>query len=146
MLEALSEARLAYNLGEVPIGAVIVRNGEIIARGHNMTESLHDPTAHAEMIAIRNAAKKLGGWRLIGCSMYVTCEPCAMCAGALVWSRMENLYIGTPDSKGGACGSVLNLVAEERLNHQIPTETGIMQQECAAILKKFFAELRRSRK
>ena len=105
MKEALREAEIAGSLGEVPIGAVIVRDGEIIARGHNLTETTHDPTAHAEMIAIRQAAQKLGGWRLPGCEMYVTCEPCTMCAGALVWSRMEKLHIATMDPKAGACGS-----------------------------------------
>lgn len=142
MNEALSEAKKAAELGEVPIGAVIERDGIIIGRGHNLTETTKDPTAHAEMIAIREAAKKLGGWRLTGCNMYVTCEPCSMCAGAMVWARIKKVYIGTMDPKGGACGSVFNILSEERLNHQVETETGIMQEECSAIMKKFFKELR----
>ena len=115
MREALEEARKAAEIGEIPIGAVIVRDGSIIARGHNLTETEKDPTMHAEMVAIREAAKALGGWRLSGCSMFVTCEPCSMCAGALVWSRMEHLYVGTADPKAGACGSVLNVVDEPAL-------------------------------
>lgn len=146
MEEALKEAQKAAALGEVPIGAVIVRGGEIIARGHNLTETEKDPTMHAEMNAIRQAAAYLHGWRLTGCSMYVTCEPCAMCAGALVWSRMENLYIGTMDPKAGACGSVFNIAEDSRLNHCIHVERGIMQEECAQQLKMFFRELRLRRK
>ena len=145
MNEALIEAGRAAEAGEVPVGAVIVKDGEIIARGHNLTETLKDPTAHAEMIAIRRAAAALGGWRLIGCSMYVTCEPCAMCAGALVWSRMEQLYIGTADPKAGACGSVLNVADNPSLNHRVETETGIMKAECSAVLKDFFRTLRKRR-
>ena len=133
-------------LGEIPIGAVIVRDGEIIGRGHNLTESTCDPTAHAEMIAIRQASAKLGGWRLIGCEMYVTVEPCSMCAGAIVWSRIEKLYIGTMDPKGGACGSIFNIVQEERLNHFVEIETGLMEEQCRHILKDFFRELRKSKK
>ncbi len=146
MEEALKEAQKAAALGEIPIGAVIVRDGEIIARGHNLTETEKDPTMHAEMIAIRQAAARLGGWRLPGCSMYVTCEPCAMCAGALVWSRMENLFIGTMDPKAGACGSVFNVPEEPKLNHCVHVERGIMQEECADQLKQFFRELRLRRK
>lgn len=142
MIEALSEAKKAAELGEVPVGAIIERDGVIVGRGHNLTETLKDPTAHAEMIAIREAAKTLGGWRLIGCNMYVTCEPCSMCAGAMVWARIKKVYIGTMDPKGGACGSVLNIPQEPRLNHQIEIETGLMQEECAEIMKKFFKELR----
>jgi len=142
MEDALMEAEKARAAGEVPVGAVVVKNGEIIGRGHNLTESLKDPTAHAEMIAIRNAAARLGGWRLLGCSMYVTVEPCAMCAGALVWARMEKLIIGTMDPKGGACGSVMNIVSCNKLNHEMKMETGIMQKECERIMKDFFKELR----
>ena len=115
MTEALIEAQKAGQLGEVPIGAVIVRDGQIIGRGHNLTRTKNDPTCHAEMEAIRQAAAYLGGWRLIGCDMYVTAEPCAMCAGAIVWARIENLFIGTMDPKAGACGSVFNIVQEKRL-------------------------------
>lgn len=143
MKEALKEAQKAYELGEVPVGAVIVKDGEIVARGHNMTETLKDPTAHAEMAAIKQAAHKLGGWRLKGCSMYVTCEPCSMCAGAIVWSRLEKLYIGTMDPKGGACGSVFNIVQEKRLNHFVEVETGVLETECSDIMKNFFRELRK---
>lgn len=145
MTEAIAEARKAEILGEVPVGAVIVRNGEIIARGHNLTETRRDPTAHAEMIAIREAAETLGGWRLTGCEMYVTLEPCSMCAGALVWSRMEKLHIGAMDPKAGACGSVLNIVGDTRLNHNVPVESGIMEEECSRLIKDFFRELRTSR-
>ena len=99
MREALKEAKIAFDLGEVPVGCVIVRDGEVIARGHNLTETVKDPTVHAEMNAIREAAEKLGGWRLPGCSVYVTCEPCAMCAGAMVWARIEELYIGADDPR-----------------------------------------------
>lgn len=142
MLDALDEAKKAKAKREVPIGAVVVKNGEIIGRGHNLTESLKDPTAHAEIIAIREAAAFTGGWRLTGCHMYVTVEPCAMCAGALVWSRMEKLTIGTTDPKSGACGSIFNIVSCNKLNHEIETETGVMQQECESIMKNFFKELR----
>lgn len=142
MKEALKEAQKAYELGEIPIGAIIVKDGEIIARGHNLTETEKDPTAHAEMIAIRQAAKKLGGWRLPGCTLYVTCEPCSMCAGAIVWARLEKVCIGTMDPKGGACGSVFNIVQEEKLNHRVELETRIMEKECSEIMKTFFKELR----
>jgi tRNA(adenine34) deaminase len=145
MREALKEAQKARNLLEVPIGAVVVKDGTIIGRGHNKTENTKDPTAHAEMEAIREAAKFLGGWRLIGCDLYVTAEPCAMCAGAIVWSRIENLYIGTMDSKAGACGSVFNVVQEEKLNHNVSVHTGILQEECSLILKNFFKDLRKTK-
>ncbi len=142
MKEALRQAEAAGQLGEVPIGAVIVRDGEIIARGHNLTETRKDPTAHAEMNAIRAAAERLGGWRLPGCEMYVTCEPCSMCAGALVWSRIERLYIGAMDPKAGACGSLYNIIEDTRLNHRIEVERGILEEECAETLRSFFRELR----
>lgn len=146
MSEALAEAEKARALGEIPIGAVIEKNGTIIGRGHNRTETDRDPTAHAEMIAIREAAKTLGGWRLTGCQMYVTIEPCAMCAGAIVWSRIEKLYIGAMDPKSGACGSVFNIVQEQRLNHYVAIETGLMEEECRQIVKDFFRDLRKSAK
>lgn len=145
MIEALKEAQIAYDCGEVPIGAVVEKDGVIIGRGHNLTETLKDPTAHAEMLALREAAAKLGGWRLLGCSLYVTAEPCAMCAGAIVWARIEKLCIGTMDAKGGACGSVFNIPQEPRLNHYVEIETGIMRQECQDILKRFFKELRKKK-
>ena len=143
MKEALAEAKKAAAAGEVPVGAVIVKDGEIIGRGHNETETAKDPTAHAEMIAIRQAAKNLGGWRLTGCIMYVTTEPCSMCAGAIVWSRISRLFIGTMDPKSGACGSVFNIPQESRLNHFVEIETGLMQEECSSLMKSFFKELRK---
>ena len=143
MKEALAEAKKAAAAGEVPVGAVIVKDGEIIGRGHNETETAKDPTAHAEMIAIRQAAKNLGGWRLTGCTMYVTTEPCSMCAGAIVWSRISRLFIGTMDPKSGACGSVFNIPQESRLNHFVEIETGLMQEECRSLMKSFFKELRK---
>ena len=145
MKEALKEAEKAAVMGEVPIGAVVVKDGIIIGRGHNKTETAKDPTAHAEMEAIRAASAALGGWRLLGCDMYVTAEPCSMCAGAIVWSRIENLYIGTMDPKAGACGSVFNIVQEDKLNHQVNVTTGILQEECSRVLKDFFRSLRRTR-
>ena len=146
MEEALKEAAAAAAMGEIPVGAVIVKDGEIIGRGHNRTEIDRDPTAHAEMIAIRQAAQHLGGWRLPGCSMYVTLEPCSMCAGAIVWARLEKLVIGTMDPKGGACGSVFDIVREPKLNHQVDVETGCMQEECAQLLRSFFRDLRKRNK
>jgi tRNA(adenine34) deaminase len=142
MEAALEEARKAMAMGEVPVGAVVVKDGQILGRGHNLTESSKDPTAHAEMIAIREAAAALGGWRLMGCTLYVTVEPCAMCAGALVWSRMEKLTIGTMDPKSGACGSIYNIPADNRLNHQVQVETGILREECEGLMKEFFRKLR----
>lgn len=146
MKEALKEARKAYEKGEVPIGAVIVKDNEIIGRGHNLRETGKDPTLHAEIIAIREAAKNVGGWRLIGCSMYVTIEPCAMCAGALVNSRIDNLVIGSKDPKMGACGSIINLVEHEKMNHIINVTFGIMEEECSQIVKGFFKDLRNRKK
>ena len=145
MKEALKEAEKAAAMGEVPIGAVVVKDGIIIGRGHNKTETAKDPTAHAEMEAIRAASAVLGGWRLLGCDMYVTAEPCSRCAGAIVWSRIENLYIGTMVPKAGACGSVFNIVQEDKLNHQVNVTTGILQEECSRLLKDFFRSLRRTR-
>lgn len=145
MKMALEEAQKASEIGEVPIGAIVVKDNVVVGRGYNKTETTKDPTAHAEMEAIRMAAKTLGGWRLIGCDLYVTCEPCSMCAGAIVWSRIENLYIGTMDPKAGACGSVFNIVQEEKLNHNVNIEMGILQEECSKILKDFFKNLRRTK-
>lgn len=145
MQAALEEAKKAAALGEIPIGAVIVKDGAIIARGHNETEARKDPTAHAEMIAIRAAAKALGGWRLSGCQMFVTAEPCSMCAGAIVWARIEKLYIGTMDPKSGACGSVFNIPQEKKLNHFTEIEIGLMQEECSCIMKDFFKQLRKKK-
>ena len=142
---ALEEAKIAASLGEAPIGAVIVQDGRVVGRGHNTTETDKDPTCHAEMNAIRDAAKRLGGWRLPRCSMYVTLEPCSMCAGAIVLARIEQLYIGTPDPKSGACGSLRNIPADERLNHRVEIHTGVLQEECSGLLKDFFQQLRKNR-
>ena len=142
MAEALKEAALAAEMGEVPIGAVIVRGDEIIAAAHNLVETSKDPTAHAEMLAIRQAAARLGGWRLTGCHMYVTVEPCSMCAGAIVWARIEKLFIGTDDPKGGACGSIFNIPQDKKLNHYTEIETGLLREECSEIMKTFFKKLR----
>lgn len=142
---ALEEARKALEIGEVPVGAVIVRDGVVVGRGHNLTESAKDPTAHAEIIALREASRTLGGWRLPGCTMYVTTEPCSMCAGAIVLSRMPRLFIGTMDKKAGACGSVFNIVSDSRLNHRVETETGLLEDECGLIMKEFFRALRKKK-
>lgn len=146
MKEALKEAYKAYEIKEVPIGAVVVRNGEIVGRGYNQKETLKDATLHAEISAIKDACRNLGGWRLPGCTMYVTLEPCAMCAGALVNARIERLVIGSKDLKTGACGSVINIVQMEKLNHQIDVQFGILEEECSNMLKIFFAELRKYKK
>ncbi len=141
----MKEAEKAALEGEVPVGAVIVKDGEIIARGHNQNETLKDPTAHAEVMALRQAGAVLGGWRLPGCEMYVTVEPCSMCAGAIVWARIQKLYIGAMDPKAGACGSVFNIPQEQKLNHYVEIETGIMEQECSRIMKDFFKKIRNSK-
>lgn len=143
MREALKEAEKAFDMGEVPIGCVVVKDGHIIGRGFNRTEFEKDPTAHAEILAIREAAKFLGGWRLSGAEVYVTCEPCAMCAGAMVWARVQKVVFGTKDSKGGAAGSVMNVLQEDGFNHQVEIESGVLEEECKAILQKFFREIRR---
>lgn len=142
---AIEEAKIAASLGESPIGAVIVQDGKVVGRGHNTTETAKDPTCHAEMNAIRDAAQKLGGWRLPRCSMYVTLEPCSMCAGAIVLARIEQLYIGTADPKSGACGSLRNIVSDERLNHRVEVHTGVLQEECSGLLKDFFKQLRKKK-
>ena len=144
MKEALKEAKKAYNKKEVPVGAVIVKDGKIIARAHNLKETKLDTTKHAEILAIQKASKKLKAWRLKDCEMYITLEPCSMCAGAIISSRIKKIYIGTMDPKTGACGSVLNLL-EYNLNHKVEVETGIMQQECEYILKDFFKKLRKKK-
>lgn len=146
MKEALKEALKAYNKLEVPVGAVIVKNGEIIARAHNIKEEKKDTTKHAEIIAIQKASKKLQTWRLTDCEMYVTLEPCSMCAGALIQARIKKVNIGAMDLKTGACGSVLNLLKDYTFNHKVEMQTGIMQKECEEILKNFFKELRKMKK
>ncbi len=146
MKEALKEALKAYDKLEVPVGVVIVKNDKIIARAHNIKEEKQDTTKHAEIIAIQKASKKLSNWRLTDCEMYVTLEPCSMCAGALIQSRIKKIYIGTMDQKTGACGSVLNLLEDFTFNHKVEVEKGILQNECEDILKKFFKELRQMKK
>ena len=142
MKEALKEAKKAYNINEVPVGAVIVNDGKIIARGYNKKETENNSLNHAELIAIKKASKKLNSWRLTNCIMYVTLEPCSMCAGALIQSRIKKLVIGTMDEKTGACGSVLNLLEDYEFNHKIQIEKGILEKECSLILKNFFKNLR----
>jgi tRNA(adenine34) deaminase len=137
MKAALEQARLALEKEEVPIGAVIVKDGKIIAEAYNLKESLKDPTAHAEIIAIRKACELLDNWRLTGCSMYVTLEPCAMCASAIAQSRIRNLYIGTPDIDGGACGSIINVVENDQINNHVNVHW-TYNQECSDILSNFF--------
>ena len=143
---ALKEAKKAYDKEEVPVGAVIVQNGKVIAKAHNLKETKLDTTKHAEILAIQKASKKLKSWRLTDCEMYVTLEPCSMCAGALINCRLKKLYIGTMDEKTGACGSVLNLLEDYKFNHIVEVETGILQKECEKILKDFFKFLRNKRK
>ncbi len=142
MNEALDEARIAYSLGETPIGAIIVRDGEIVARAHNLRETTHDATAHAELLAIRQANELLGGWRLTRCTLYVTLEPCPMCAGAIVMARIPTLVFGAFDPKAGACGSVMDLVQNDRLNHRVEVLSGVLADESSQLLRQFFAELR----
>ena len=143
MKEALKEAKKAYDKLEVPVGCVIVKDGKIIARAHNLKESKKDTTKHAEILAIQKASKKLDAWRLLDCDMYVTLEPCSMCAGAIVNSRIRNLYIGTMDKKTGAAGSVLNLFEDFTFNHKVTVQNGILKEQCEKILKDFFKELRK---
>ena len=137
MKEALREAKKAYCKEEVPVGAVIVKDGKIIARAHNLKETKCSSICHAEILAIEKACKKLGAWRLTNCDMYVTLEPCTMCTGALINSRIRKLYIGTNDEKTGACGSKINLLEDVVFNHRVEIERGILQSECEAILKEF---------
>jgi tRNA(adenine34) deaminase len=142
MIEAIQEANRAAALLEVPIGAVVVRNGEIIGRGYNLRETSQDPTAHAEMIAIRQASEHLEAWRLLECQLYVTLEPCPMCAGAIVQSRIPQVIYGTTDPKAGCAGTLMNLLQEERFNHRVDVINGVLHEECAALLTNFFRKLR----
>ena len=135
---ALVEARKAFDLGEVPIGAVLVIDGQVVASGHNMREQWHDATAHAEIIAIREACRSLKRWRLTGATLYVTIEPCPMCAGALVMSRVDRLVYGSPDYKAGAVESLFNVVANPALNHRLAVTAGVLADECSGIMKEFF--------
>lgn len=146
MKEAIKEAKKAAQKLEVPVGCVIVKEGKIIARGHNQKETKTDTTKHAEIIAIQKASKKIGAWRLLDCEMYVTLEPCSMCAGAMIQSRIKKVYIGAMDAKTGACGSVLNLLQDYPFNHIVDIETGIEKAECEKILKDFFKKLRNMKK
>ena len=140
---ALEQARLAWDQGEVPVGAVVVKDGEVIAVGYNQPIGSHDPTAHAEIVALRAAADKLGNYRLPGCELYVTLEPCAMCSGAMMHARLARVVYGAADPKTGACGSVLDLFGQEQLNHHTDVVGGVMAGEAGAMLKDFFAERRR---
>jgi tRNA(adenine34) deaminase len=140
MREALAEARAALGTGDVPVGAVVVGpDGEVLARGRNAREATGDPTAHAEVLALRAAAERLGRWRLDGCTLVVTLEPCAMCAGAVVLARVPRLVLGAWDPKAGACGSVHDLVRDRRLNHRVEVVGGVLEDECGALLREFFA-------
>jgi tRNA(adenine34) deaminase len=145
MREALVEARRAADAGEVPIGAVVVRGDRLLAREHNRRELDRDPIAHAEILALREAARQLGQWRLTGCTLYVTLEPCAMCAGALISSRIERLVFAARDPKAGYCGSLGDLVRDPRLNHRLSLAEGVLAESSTALLKQFFASLRRDR-
>ena len=143
---ALDLAHAAAKNGEVPVGAIVVKNNEIIGRGSNAPIGLHDPTAHAEVIAMREAAQHLGNYRLVDCDLYVTLEPCAMCAGAMQHARIAKLIYGANDLKTGACGSVLNLMAEPKLNHHCEVVSGVLAAECGAVLTEFFKQRRLSNK
>ncbi|WP_211455034.1 tRNA adenosine(34) deaminase TadA [Collimonas antrihumi] len=144
MQQAISQARNAWALGEVPVGALVVKDGQIIATGFNQPIGNHDPTAHAEIMALRAAATILGNYRLPGCEMYVTLEPCAMCAGAMMHARLARVVYGASDPKTGACGSVLNLFEQEKLNHHTELTAGVLAEECGTLLKEFFAERRQA--
>ena len=143
MEEALAEARQALSEGEVPVGAVIVKDGCVVGRGHNRRESEGDPTAHAEMMAIREAARVLGGWRLTGCTLYVTMEPCPMCAGAMVQARLDRLVYGAVDPKAGAVDSIVDIVREPGFNHQLQVKAGVGAEASRELLQSFFRRLRR---
>ena len=146
MLEAIKAAKVAEENGDVPIGAVIVYENQIIGRAYNQREQLKDPTAHAEIIALTQAAAARQSWRLNGCTMYVTLEPCPMCAGALVLARMDRLCYGCSDPKSGACGSLYNIVTDERLNHRLEVTAGILEKECSEQLQNFFVHRREENK
>jgi tRNA(adenine34) deaminase len=145
MREALKEAAEALSHGDVPVGAIAIKDGRIVGRGHNRREVDRDPTAHAEMIALRQAAKHLGGWRLRGVTLYCTLEPCPMCAGAMVQAQVSRLVYGADDPKAGAAGSVVGLLRDPRFNHQVPVSRLVLAEEAQALLNRFFAELREHR-
>jgi tRNA(adenine34) deaminase len=142
MQRALELAHAAVSVAEVPVGCVLVHDHTLIAGAHNLTRTIDDPTAHAEMVVLRKAAARLGTARLLGTTLYVTLEPCAMCAGALVQSRVKRLVFATEDPKAGFCGSLGNLVQDPRLNHRLEVQSGVLREECAALLKEFFTALR----
>jgi tRNA(adenine34) deaminase len=144
MQQALSQAHNAWALGEVPVGAVVVKDRQVIATGFNQPIGTHDPTAHAEIMALRAAATIFGNYRLPGCTLYVTLEPCAMCAGAMMHARLARVVFGAPDPKTGVCGSIMNLFQQEKLNHHTEVTGGVMAEECGALLREFFAERRRA--
>lgn len=146
MQAALEEAAVAESLGEVPIGAIVVFDGEIVGRGHNLRETSNDPTTHAEIIAIRQAAKKLNSWRLLDCTLYVTLEPCVMCMGAIILARIPYLVFGCRDPKVGAVGSIYNFAEDQRFNHQVQVRESVLQQECSTQLSNFFRQLREQKK
>ena len=146
MRQALDQAHNAWALGEVPVGAVLVKDGQIVATGFNQPIGTHDPTAHAEIMALRAAASILGNYRLPGCELYVTLEPCAMCAGAMMHARLARVVFGASDPKTGACGSILNLFSQEQLNHHTEVVGGVLIDECSAMLKDFFAARREAQR
>ena len=146
MQEALKEAKKSLKKEEIPVGAVIVKDDIIISRAHNLKETKHDCTNHAEILAIKKACKKLNSWRLTGCTIYVTLEPCSMCTGALILSRIDKVVIGTMDEKTGACGSVLNLSKDYKFNHTLNIEHGVLEDECKNIIQEFFKKLRIKKK
>ena len=142
MTEALKEAEKSANFDEVPVGAVIVKDGKIIARGHNLRETKNDPTAHAEIVAIRKACKKIKSWRLEDCTIYVTIEPCSMCAGTLLWTRIKRIVYGASDPKGGALGSSYNLFEVKNINHKAEITRGVLENRCASLITSFFKNKR----
>ena len=145
MRAALGEAARAMKEEEVPVGAVVVHEGRVLARAHNRSLHLHDPTAHAEVLALRRAARKLGNYRLPGCSLYATIEPCAMCAGAIVQARLRCVVFGTEDPKAGAAGSVLAILNHPQLNHRVEVRRGVLKEECASMLREFFRHRRKKK-
>ena len=145
MKQAIGQAKKAWVLDEVPIGCVIVYDGKVIGRGYNRRNTDKSTLAHAEIIAIKKASKKIGDWRLEECTMYVTLEPCQMCAGAIVQARIPKVVIGSMNPKAGCCGSILNLLEEERFNHQVEVERGVLEEECSGMLTNFFRELRKKK-
>jgi tRNA(adenine34) deaminase len=146
MREALSQAHNAWALGEVPVGAVVVKDGVVIATGFNQPIGTHDPTAHAEIMALRAAASILGNYRLPGCELYVTLEPCAMCSGAMMHARLSRVVFGASDPKTGTCGSIVNLFEQEKLNHHTELVGGVLAEDCSKLLKEFFADRRQAQK